>query len=61
MTTSDGDGTVPEISLTVCGRWRDQRNVGFAVNVTTYKGVDHAGMIQNAAVIKDVIAILKET
>ena len=49
----DGDGTVTLNSAEVCTRWKGAR-------VSTYANVTHRGMLSAKAVIKDLLALLKE-
>ena len=58
---TDGDGTVTHGSLAVCGRWAATGAQGAApVTVATYANVTHSGMLKSPAVLRDLVALLKE-
>ena len=50
--TCDGDGTVPNISLVVCGRWKDQQ--AYPVTLRSFSPVEHVHMLRNDDVISAV-------
>lgn len=56
ITTCDGDGTVPVVSLTVCERWKTQQP--FKVYTKGFSPVEHVHMLKNEGVIDAVTEII---
>ena len=52
----DGDGTVPNISLVVCGRWKDQQ--AYPVTLRSFAPVEHVHMLKNDNVIDAVSNVI---
>lgn len=56
VTTCDGDGTVPNISLTVCERWKNQQS--YPVTLKSFSPVEHVHVLRNNQVIAAVDEII---
>ena len=56
VTTIDGDGTVPNISLTVCGRWSKQQV--YPVTLRSFSPVEHVHMLRNDGVISAIDEVM---
>ena len=54
VTTGDGDGTVPEKSLKVCGEWQQS----YPVHMKAFSPVEHVELIKNKTVIAAIDKII---